>query len=263
MGGTLCRGSGSDAGLLSHSGADRSSKAAFTLIELLVVIGIIGILAGLLLPALAQARERGRSAKCISNLRQMGSGMCMYGDDYGCYPPGHLDGVTQWDSCISRYVAGTHGPDDVQARTALFMCPSARKSNSGHALNYSANPNVCKEIKATAGPVPQAALSRAADIIVVADAIQYASDGDSQAILWGVQGSNGSEIYWDNGDPSNAARPIGVGVDKDEDWATSDPNGANFRYRHAGNSVNALFADGHVASFVKGQIQDRNMYTNY
>lgn len=67
-------------------------RSAFTLIELLVVIAIIAILASLMLPSLARAKEASRSALCLSNLRQIGVASFTYADDQN----GHLPSFRNW-----------------------------------------------------------------------------------------------------------------------------------------------------------------------
>jgi prepilin-type N-terminal cleavage/methylation domain-containing protein/prepilin-type processing-associated H-X9-DG protein len=65
----------------------RLRRAGFTLTEVLIVIAVIALLAAVLLPVLARARERGRQTKCLSNLRQVGLALSMYVDAYdGLYP---------------------------------------------------------------------------------------------------------------------------------------------------------------------------------
>src|SRR5438270_674257 len=78
----------------------RCNRRGFTLIELLVVIAIIAILAAILFPVFAQAREKARQAACQSNLKQLGLAAMMYTQDYdGTYPIAQYSsppGVQYW-----------------------------------------------------------------------------------------------------------------------------------------------------------------------
>jgi prepilin-type processing-associated H-X9-DG protein len=80
------------------------------LIELLVVIAIIGILAAMLLPALARAQAKARAAQCVSNLRQWGIGFTLYADDWNDYIPAEGDAGNNatnpgtWPNAIPPYV---------------------------------------------------------------------------------------------------------------------------------------------------------------
>lgn len=102
---------------------DKRKRYCFTLIELLVVIAIIGILASLLLPALAMAREAGRQTVCKSNQKQISLGAFTYVSDYGKFlpysdfaidPPGPSNRL-EWEVplVMDKYLTG-----------AVFICPS-------------------------------------------------------------------------------------------------------------------------------------------
>jgi len=98
----------------------------FTLIELLVVIAIIAILAAILFPVFAQAREKARQSTCLSNMKQIGLGIMMYSDDYDeTYPFGSILSADQ-----SKYTGLPNFLNPYLKNYSIWRCPSKSKDTA-------------------------------------------------------------------------------------------------------------------------------------
>jgi prepilin-type N-terminal cleavage/methylation domain-containing protein/prepilin-type processing-associated H-X9-DG protein len=228
-------------------------RKAFTLIELLVVIAIIAILAAILFPVFARARESARRSSCLSNMKQIGLGVMMYVQDYDETYPRTMQCKNDIATCTTSSPFN-YWYDNIQPyikSTQVFNCPSSSISTSPNRGNYGANQNIMGYRTTATPPLNMAAVPGAANTYLIMDFGAYVFAGND-------------EYYIPN--PTNASYLPGIG-DVLHLSASECPSHTSSYYdvgmndcmsgRHFGG-VNMAFADGH-AKWLKSSV----LYTEY
>jgi len=225
----------------------------FTLIELLVVIAIIAILAAILFPVFAQAREQARKASCQSNLKQLSLAVGMYRQDYDeTYPFGgwrpNADGTWDWQNTVAPYIKNK----------GVYRCPSSQDldENPANPREWAWNRNpVSYMYNNMLGwnrtPMVDAAVRAPADCVLLSDGHSdwgCANTSDCIGVDW-MGRPKTVWLYEDTFFGRNAILLTGWG---DHTWGLP-------RHQNGGDFA---FADGHVKyyKFLRDDIKTRADY---
>jgi prepilin-type N-terminal cleavage/methylation domain-containing protein/prepilin-type processing-associated H-X9-DG protein len=242
------------------------TRSGFTLIELLVVIAIIAILASILFPVFARARENARRSACQSNLKQIGLGIMQYTQDYDETLPPLWSGNTwagrwRWMDCVQPYVKSTQ----------LFNCPSDSDASNKYVF---VPPGSTTVLSGTAPPDNMGSYAgsnaywgnqggpwsgaMASNMGVASSIVSF----ESPATTFMVGDGNGSfqiSWQWNNG---GAGQPTAIDT-------TTNPHTIHGQSATAANmegmiparhleTTNVLFVDGHVKAMKLGALLEKS-----
>ncbi len=197
---------------------------AFTLIELLVVIAIISILASILFPVFARARENARRSSCLSNLRQLGTATMMYVQDYDeRYPSSRYYTGTQyvyWNQMLQPYIKTIE----------VFYCPSSPIKGATEG-GYGAN-----ELVFSPSNISMASINSTASSYMLMDFGAWVVSGRSRAT--NIRVPSNAQYLPGSGAFSGVTREATVAYYNS--FESDYQNGRHF------NGVNITYADGHA-----------------
>lgn len=224
------------------------SKNAFTLIELLVVIAIIAILAAILFPVFARARENARRSSCMSNLKQLGLGVLQYTQDYDeRYPPTLVFDV--WNANTSNAYGWADAIFPYVKSNQVYQCPSEKTpgttsaSSVGDYSDYAynnviGNAGVFQLSGGTIG-INAAALLNSSLTVLMAEGSEGGGGGArSNQYLYG-----GGSTFWTNGAREGSGGGCGAGPALNGGWKATYGGNGGIRHLDGGNFA---FTDGHV-----------------
>ncbi|MEO7718859.1 MAG: DUF1559 domain-containing protein [Capsulimonas sp.] len=240
-------------------------RAGFTLIELLVVIAIIAILAAILFPVFAKAREKARQISCTSNLKQIGLAIFQYTQDYDeTYPQANDQRGIQWYDHVDPYVkSGAKFNGASYGTGGVWHCPSFPNTDQGQ--NYGASDGLFPNNAGQDPNDPNSGFVKPWSLAIVdapADKIMVAEKGLNGA-AWGYEQFLTMQNWWATSvktggvyDPSKDNSSISASDTMNRDVSSGTPweGGRTVRYRHT-DMANVLFCDGHAKAMHKGSIK--------